>query len=111
MRMRNLALAVATVWVSLLVVPDPTLAERIPTKPLEPLDGSPGGGGHDSDPWVPDGSLPTGAALSAPNVRSDDTDAPRVSGLTREQKINQVRVQWYLRILRIFRSVPGGAVR
>ena len=114
MRKRNLALAVATVWACLLMVPGPSLGEKIPIKPLEPLEDSPGGGGSpDSDPWVPDGSTPTGSTLHAPNVRSSDiNDAPRrAPALTQDTRVVEARVYWYLRILQILRALPGGGVR
>jgi hypothetical protein len=111
MKKRTLAPAVAAAWAALMVLPVPSGAERIPGKLMEP-------GGNvgidrpvDSDPWVPDATLPTGTVTSSGGRSGHSVDRPTDGRLLdTRQPMDRARITWYLRILRFLRVFPGGGV-
>jgi hypothetical protein len=101
MRTRTVALALITAWVCTCLNPAPVDATRLPTKPLEPGYGGPR---HDSDPWVPDGELPSRTLSVQQETLDDERLAAPPAQPTRTDG-------WFLRLLRVLRSLSFGGGR
>jgi hypothetical protein len=101
MKKRTVALALMTAWVCTFTSPLPVDAAKLPIKPIEP---GIGGGGHDSDPWVPDDERPTKAFAGVNNGVFDDA---RIAPQTARTETPG----WFVRLLRVLRSLAVGGGR
>jgi hypothetical protein len=101
MKKRTIALAIVTAWVCTLTGVAPVGAAKLPIAPVQPPSGS---GGHESDPWVPDGERPTKAFAGVKNASVDEA---RVASKDARPEVTG----WFVRLLRALRWVAVGGGR
>jgi hypothetical protein len=101
MKKRTIALAIVTAWACTFAGFAPVDAAKLPIAPIEP---GPSGGGHESDPWVPDGERPTKAFAGVKNASVDEA---RVASKDARPEVPG----WFVRLLRALRWVALGGGR
>ncbi|MGQ0723483.1 MAG: hypothetical protein ACT4PE_18190 [Candidatus Eiseniibacteriota bacterium] len=101
MKKRTVALALMTAWVCTFTSPWPVDAAKLPIMPIEP---GHGGGGPESDPWVPDDERPTKAFAGVQNGSVDDA---RIAPPTTRTEAPG----WFVRLLLALRSLAFGGGR